>query len=100
PDWPRDPEETIDLDELAGMAEDMASYWEDLAAGESAPDRVISGTWEGSGAHTEVRAGLLVAQTLNHGNEHRAHVCTILGQLGLEVPEVARLGCVSHNGTL
>ena len=36
----------------------------------------------------EVRAGLLMAQTLNHGNEHRAHICTILGALGLEVPEL------------
>jgi len=88
PAWPRDPEETEDIDALDAMNDDMAAYWESLAGGGFDPERLISWTSEGSGAHTEVRAGLLVAQTLNHGNEHRAHICTILGSLGLEVPEI------------
>jgi len=88
PDWPRDPEVTSDLDELSAMNDDMAAYWESLVADGFDPERRISWTSEGSGALTEVRAGLLVAQALNHGNEHRAHICTILGSLGLEVPDV------------
>jgi uncharacterized damage-inducible protein DinB len=88
PDWPRDPEETDDLDALSGMNDDVAAFWESLAAGGFDPERVIAWTSEGSGAHTEVRAGVLVAQVLNHGNEHRAQICTILGSLGLEVPEI------------
>jgi len=88
PDWPREPEEVDDLDELAAIAEDTAAFWERLVREGFDPDRVISWTSKGSGAYTEVRAGLLVAQTLNHGNEHRAQICTILGSLGLEVPEL------------
>ncbi len=30
---------------------------------------------------------LLLAQALHHGNDHRTHICSILGANGLEVPE-------------
>ena len=43
-DWRRKPEDTDDVDELSRMNDDMASYWEELGAGEFDPDRVISGT--------------------------------------------------------
>lgn len=34
-------------------------------------------------------ANLLFLQAIHHGNDHRTHVCTILGALGLEVPDVS-----------
>lgn len=37
----------------------------------------------------EVPAGVFVTQTFHHANEHRAHVCTALGALGIEPPEVS-----------
>lgn len=88
PNWPRTPEETDDLSELAGIVDDMAGYWESLVADGFDPERVISWTSQDSGAHTEVRAGMLIAQLLNHGNEHRAQICTIIGALGLDDPEI------------
>ena len=33
--------------------------------------------------------GLLIVQAIHHGNEHRAHVCTVLGASGLESPELS-----------
>ena len=36
-----------------------------------------------------VRAGVFITQALHHGNEHRAHICTILGALGHEPPDVS-----------
>jgi hypothetical protein len=36
-----------------------------------------------------VRAGIFLAQALHHANEHRAHVCTVLGALGHEAPELS-----------
>lgn len=33
--------------------------------------------------------GLFIAQAVWHGQEHRAHVCTILGAHGLEVPDLS-----------
>jgi uncharacterized damage-inducible protein DinB len=88
PAWPREPEETEDLGELTAMAEDMAAYWDELVASEFDPDRVISWTSARSGARTEVRAGMLIAQVLNHGNEHRSQVCTVLTEIGIEPPDL------------
>lgn len=31
---------------------------------------------------------LMILQALHHGNDHRTHVCTILGALGLDAPEL------------
>ena len=42
PDWPRQPEDSEDLDELVRMADDMARFWDELAAGDFDPERVIS----------------------------------------------------------
>jgi len=88
PDWPSDPEETEDLDELGRMAEDMARYWDEFAAGDFDPERLIRWVTQ-DGADAEGRAGILVAQTLNHGNEHRAQVFTVLTTIGLEPPDLA-----------
>jgi uncharacterized damage-inducible protein DinB len=37
----------------------------------------------------EHAVGLVLTQAIHHGNEHRAHVCSILGAHGLPVPEVS-----------
>ena len=37
-------------------------------------------------AHAE---DLLFLQAIHHGNDHRTHVCTILGAHGLEVPDLS-----------
>jgi len=88
-DWAATPEDTDDLDGLSRMADDMASYWEALAAGGFDPDRIISGAERSDPKKRfEVKAGVLVAQVLNHGNEHRAQIYTILTTLGLEPPEL------------
>jgi len=88
PGWARQPEETDDLDELSAMAEDMAAYWDSLIEGDFDPDRLISWTSADSGAHTEVAAGMLIAQLLNHSNEHRSQVCTVLTEIGIEPPDL------------
>jgi len=31
---------------------------------------------------------LLLVQAIHHGNDHRTHICTILGSAGLQVPDV------------
>jgi uncharacterized damage-inducible protein DinB len=43
----------------------------------------------GGDAVFEVPAGVFVTQIFHHANEHRAHVCTALGALGIEPPIVS-----------
>lgn len=37
----------------------------------------------------EHAVGLLITQAVHHGNEHRAHACSILGAHGLEPPDLS-----------
>jgi uncharacterized damage-inducible protein DinB len=39
------------------------------------------------GAHA-TRAGIFLAQAINHANHHREQVCAILTGLGLEPPDI------------
>src|SRR2546423_4435860 len=87
PDWARTPEDTEDLAELDRMADDMGRFWEELATSPFDPGRTISAA-DRDGQTFDVEAGILVAQTLNHGNEHRAQIYTILTTLGLDPPEL------------
>jgi uncharacterized damage-inducible protein DinB len=88
PTWAAPPEETDDLGELARMVEEMGGFWEELAGSDFDPDRSITWVSRDSGAGNEARAGILVAQTLNHGNEHRAQIYTILTTIDLEPPDL------------
>ena len=84
--WPRD--DAPDIETLAARAAALAPVWERFLAGEVDPE----GTREGRGDDGTVylyAAGVFLTQALHHANEHRAHVCSILGALGHEPPEVS-----------
>jgi uncharacterized damage-inducible protein DinB len=65
-----------------------AEFWMELARSDFDPDRTIDVPKPTQGDPFEVKAGMLVAQTLNHGNEHRAQIFTILTTIGVEPPEL------------
>jgi uncharacterized damage-inducible protein DinB len=89
PSWGSEPEDTEDLAELARMSGDEAQAWESLLVQEFDPERLITWMSAVSGARTEARAGILVAQALNHGNEHRAQIFTVITTgLGMEPPDL------------
>lgn len=64
-------------------------------------ERFLAEPWD-SDTHGEARgddgtvfgvpAGVFLTQLIHHANEHRAHICTILGALGHEVPDVSAWG--------
>jgi uncharacterized damage-inducible protein DinB len=92
--WTRRPEEIDDLDELGRMAEDVAAFWDELAQASFDPERTIRFAYadadpEDVGKEFDVTAGILVAQAINHGNEHRSQIFTILTTLGFEPPELS-----------
>lgn len=67
----------------------LASAWDSERLGEARGDE---------GEVFAVRAGVFLTQLLHHANEHRAQVCTILGALGYEVPDVSAWGYASASG--
>ena len=77
--------------ELARVLEAfLASDWDDERLGEA------------RGPHGEysVPAGVFLTQAIHHANEHRAHVCTIIGALGREAPDVSAWGYALATGRM
>lgn len=48
-------------------------------------DRIITGTHPRFGKYA-IPVSTFLAQAINHATEHRAHVCTVLTQAGIEAP--------------
>ncbi len=76
----------IRIDQLRAPFEQQAQHWRSLL------DRVdgLDITLPGRGQEPDIphAESLLFLQTIHHGNDHRTQVCTILGALGLEAPEL------------
>lgn len=73
-----------DLEGLAVRAEETERLWEQLLSEPIDVERVIV---VDDGAN-EVRAGVFLAQALNHANHHREQVCAILTGLGIDAPDI------------
>ena len=76
------------LDELASIAAAIGARELAVAASDD-PDRQIVMD-EGKGPRTTV--GVIFAQLVHHGNEHRTQVTTILGANGIEPPPISAWG--------
>jgi uncharacterized damage-inducible protein DinB len=71
-----------DLDQMLEMAERLRPRWQELAA--SPPDIEA----EIHGPIGSTRIGIVLAQAIHHGSDHRSQVLTSLTQLGTEPPEL------------
>lgn len=92
--WPSD---AVDLDALAERAAMLGEVlerflmagWDSERLGEARGDE---------GEVFAVRASIFLTQLLHHGNEHRAHVCTILGARGHEPPDLSAWAYADDTG--
>lgn len=72
---------------LMDQAATLASRWERYLTGPVDADRTIVVEWP-NGTRYEVPDGIHLAQSLHHGNEHRAQICTILTSIGVGAPSL------------
>lgn len=82
-----EPDTSRDDEDLAGLAkrvDETEALWERLLSAPIDAERVII---VDDGAY-EVRAGVFIAQALNHANHHREQVCAILTALGAGAPDI------------
>ncbi len=84
--WPRD--DGVGLEVLSERAAMLASTWERFLAGDVDTERLGEARGD-EGELFAVPAGIFITQALHHANEHRAHICTILGAQGVEPPDVS-----------
>ena len=86
PDWDWRTDEPPSLDVIAARAEEMAGRWEAFLAEPFDAERLLRYQWEDE-TPMDVPAGVVLAQALHHGSEHRAQFGTVLTEIGLEPPE-------------
>ena len=53
------------------------------AARKITPDDVVETKFD-DGFEAKLPLGIVIIQALHHGNDHRTHICTILGHHGVE----------------
>lgn len=80
------PEWVAPLEELRDRARSNREHMETLLAGDFDPARMLERRRPKE--LTIVSAGVLVAQFIHHGSDHRAHIGTILGAHGVEPPDL------------
>lgn len=83
PDWLEGGQST-DLGQLDSWVEETAERWEQFLAEPVDADQVFIVDDGANG----VRAGVIVAQALHHGNHHREQICAILTSLGFQPPDI------------
>jgi uncharacterized damage-inducible protein DinB len=95
--WRGDDTDAVGLDVLAERAAVLATILERFLAGDWDSERLGEARGD-QGEVFAVGAGVFLTQALHHANEHRAHVCTILGALGYEPPDVSAWGYARATG--
>ena len=97
PDHPWKDDSAVNLETLTERSAILARTLEQFLAGEW--DSEAEGEAYGDeGEVFGIRAGVFLTQAIHHANEHRAHVCTILGALGHEPPDVSAWGYADATG--
>ena len=81
------------LDDLIAISAKTGARAIDIAASDD-PERVIGD----SASDDWTTAGIVLAQLVNHGNEHRAHATTILGANGRTPPKIGAWSYGIANG--
>jgi uncharacterized damage-inducible protein DinB len=70
------------------VAEHRRRWGEMLDTLERSELHVVIRNHQGGYPDTEDAEGLLLLQAIHHGNDHRTQICSTLGALGEEVPEL------------
>jgi uncharacterized damage-inducible protein DinB len=80
---------SMGIAELSSAIDVLGTGWTGLMAAELDPDTIVKEVDPNDGFQRNATLGVHLAQALHHGNEHRAHICTTLGVLGVEPPSVS-----------
>lgn len=87
--WPAD--DAVGLAVLAERADLLAHTWEQFLAGTVDTERRMEARGSDPVRYT-TPAGVMLAYVFEHATEHRTQICTILGALGYDVPDISVWG--------
>jgi len=90
---------TTDLGQVVLRAKKLGEWFTGFATGELDLEKVIERRLA-DGTTQRVPAGILLAQHLHHGNEHRAQLGSIFGAHGIEPPHYSAFDWGRHLGKM
>jgi len=76
---------TKDLDQVVARSKTLSEWFAEYAKGPIDVERIITRR-AADGSAQQMPTGILIAQFLHHGNEHRAQLGSIFGANGIEPP--------------
>ena len=76
---------TTDLSQVVARSKKLSEWFTEYGKGPIDVERIITRR-AADGSTQQMPAGLLIAQFLHHGNEHRAQLGSIFGANGIEPP--------------
>lgn len=85
PAWDRRDRTPPGWDVMAERLDELADRWEQFLTQPFDAERTFVIPWN-DGFDRDVPAGVVLAQALHHGNEHRAQIATILTSIGVTPP--------------
>lgn len=80
-------QEDVEFAVIGPRIELLAAAWERLLAGEFDQEALAQARGDG-GVVYDVSKGVILAQAIHHGSEHRSQICDILGYHGFDAPEI------------
>ncbi|HUG74389.1 MAG TPA: DinB family protein [Acidimicrobiia bacterium] len=87
PDWLEGATDCRDLDRIGGWNDDLTARWERLLSDPFDAEITSEVTWHDGGVR-DVPAGVVMAQAIHHGTDHRSQICTILTSIGIDPPHL------------
>jgi uncharacterized damage-inducible protein DinB len=92
-------QDDMDLAALRVAMEADGSAWVSLLAQDPDPDTIVVRRRR-DGSESHVPSGILLAQAVHHGTDHRSQVCTALTALDVEPPAIDVWGLADQDGRL
>ncbi len=85
PQWLGLADDSPDIAELMRRNDDLAARWDRFLEDPFDAERTFAIDWE-DGNVRDVPAGVVLAQVIHHGSDHRSQICTMLTTLGVTIP--------------
>jgi uncharacterized damage-inducible protein DinB len=85
PQWLQIVDDDPDIAGLIQRNDDLAARWDRFMEQPFDAERTFAINWK-DGNVRDVPAGVVLAQVIHHGSDHRSQICTILTTLGVTIP--------------
>lgn len=86
-EWLRAENDRPDIAELARRNDEMEQRWLTYLETPFDAEAPHVTAWEGGGTRS-VPAGVILAQAIHHGSDHRSQICTMLTVAGVDLPDM------------